>query len=117
MAALFDARTEVCEPLEAIRIEMPVDTVAAVMPVLAGLRGFAAGQEVRGGRSSLEGMVPTANIHAFQRALPGLTRGEGVLESAPGDYMPVRGDPPTRRRLDHNPLDRKEYLQHVLRRT
>jgi ribosomal protection tetracycline resistance protein len=45
-----------------------------------------------------------------------LTRGEGVLESAFESYRPVGGAIPTRPRSDHNPLDRKEYLLHVLRR-
>jgi len=31
-------------------------------------------------------------------------------------YEPVRGAPPSRPRTDQNPLDRKEYLLHVLRR-
>jgi len=47
---------------------------------------------------------------------PGLTRGEGVLESEFHRYAPVRGTPPIRPRSDHNPLDRKEYLLHVVRR-
>ena len=43
-------------------------------------------------------------------------RGEGVLESAFDHYREVRGTVPERARLDHNPLDRKEYLLRVLRR-
>jgi ribosomal protection tetracycline resistance protein len=31
-------------------------------------------------------------------------------------YQPVRGTSPTRVRSDHNPLSRKEYLLHVMRR-
>jgi ribosomal protection tetracycline resistance protein len=45
-----------------------------------------------------------------------LTRGEGVLECAFAHYQSVRGTVPTRPRTDHNPLDRKEYLLHVMRR-
>jgi ribosomal protection tetracycline resistance protein len=48
--------------------------------------------------------------------LPGLARGEGVLETAFERYEPVRGPAPTRSRTDHNPLHRKEYLLHVTRR-
>jgi ribosomal protection tetracycline resistance protein len=48
--------------------------------------------------------------------LPALTRGEGVLESAFDRYQPVSGAVPARPRTDHNPLDRKEYLLHVMRR-
>jgi ribosomal protection tetracycline resistance protein len=38
------------------------------------------------------------------------------LESTFAGYRPVRGTPPTRARTDHDPLDRKAYLLHVLRR-
>lgn len=48
--------------------------------------------------------------------LPGLTRGEAVLEYAFERYRPVHGVAPNRPRTDHNPLDRKEYLLHVQRR-
>jgi ribosomal protection tetracycline resistance protein len=64
----------------------------------------------------LEGEIPAARIHELQQLLPALTRGEGVLECAFDRYQPVDGTNPTRPRTDHNPLDRKEYLLHVLRR-
>ena len=64
----------------------------------------------------LEGDIPAARVHELQQQLPALTRGEGVLESAFARYQPVRGTIPTRPRSDHNPLNRKEYLLHVLRR-
>jgi ribosomal protection tetracycline resistance protein len=71
---------------------------------------------MRGSSYVLEGNVPAARVHELQQKLPALTRGEGVLESGFARYQPVRGAVPTRRRTDHNPLDRKEYLLHVLRR-
>ena len=61
----------------------------------------------------LEGEIPAARVHELQQQLPGLTRGEGVLESAFERYQPVRGAIPTRPRTDHDPLNRKEYLLRV----
>uniref|UniRef100_UPI0036F3AA7E hypothetical protein n=1 Tax=Fodinicola feengrottensis TaxID=435914 RepID=UPI0036F3AA7E len=55
-------------------------------------------------------------MHELQQQLPALTRGEGVLESAFERYQPVSGQVPRRSRSDHNPLNRKEYLLHVVRR-
>ena len=52
----------------------------------------------------------------LQQQLPALAGGEGVLESAFDHYRPIRGTFPTRPRSDQNPLDRKEYLLHVLAR-
>lgn len=53
-------------------------------------------------------------MHELQQELRGLTRGEGVLELVFDHYEPVRGKVLTRSRTDRNPLDRKEYLRHVM---
>jgi ribosomal protection tetracycline resistance protein len=55
-------------------------------------------------------------VRALEEQLPGLTRGEGVLDAAFGRYQPVRGDIPERPRADNNPLNREEYLLRVARR-
>jgi ribosomal protection tetracycline resistance protein len=39
-----------------------------------------------------------------------------VLDCAFDHYQPVSGTIPARPRSDHNPLNRKEYLLHVVRR-
>ena len=49
-------------------------------------------------------------MHELRLELPGLTRGEGVLECEFGRYEPVNGTVPTRPRSDWNPLDRAQYL-------
>jgi ribosomal protection tetracycline resistance protein len=55
-------------------------------------------------------------VHALAQRLPTLTRGEGELESAFDHHREVAGEVPSRPRSDHNPLNRKEYLLHVVRR-
>ena len=71
---------------------------------------------VTGETAALEGMVPAARVHALSRRIPGLTGGEGVLESAFDHFAPVSGgEVPERARWDANPLDRKEYLMRVQR--
>ena len=55
-------------------------------------------------------------MHELRQQLPGLTRGEGVLECDFDRYEPVRGTFPARPRLGDNPLGREEYLQRVTRR-
>jgi ribosomal protection tetracycline resistance protein len=116
MSALKEARTTVCEPMHRFHVEIPADTLGATMPALARLRAVPLAQELRGRSYLLEGDIPATQVHELQRQLPVLTRGEGVLESAFDHYEPIRGTVPTRPRTDHNPLDRKEYLLHVLRR-
>jgi ribosomal protection tetracycline resistance protein len=116
MDALTQAGTRVYEPMDRFQLELPADTFGQVLPVLAGLRAVPRATAPRGSSYLVEGEIPAARVHALTQQLPGLTRGEGVLESAFDHYRPVRGPVPSRPRTDHNPLDRKAYLLHVLRR-
>ncbi|MFI6007218.1 GTP-binding protein [Streptomyces sp. NPDC051243] len=115
--ALRRAGTQVHEPLHRFRIEAPTDTLAALLPVLARLRAVPHTTQTRGATCALEGSVPAAHVHELEQQLPGLTRGEGELESAFDHYAPApRGTVPERRRTDLNPLNRKEYLLNLTRR-
>ncbi|MFD7406147.1 GTP-binding protein [Streptomyces sp. NPDC059866] len=115
--ALRRAGTRVHEPMHRFRLEAPADTLGALLPVLAGLRAVPRTTETRGAGCVLEGTVPAVHVHALEKQLPGLTRGEGELESAFDHYAPVaHGTVPERPRTDHNPLNRKEYLLNVTRR-
>jgi ribosomal protection tetracycline resistance protein len=116
MSALQQAGTVVCEPMQHFRLEIPADAYGRIMPLLSQLRAAPQAPAVEGGVCVLEGDIPAARVHELQQQLPGLSRGEGVLEAAFDHYQPVRGAPPTRPRTDNNPLNRKEYLLHVLRR-
>ncbi|HLL36136.1 MAG TPA: translation factor GTPase family protein [Streptomyces sp.] len=117
--ALRRAGTRVHEPMHRFRLRVPADTLGALLPVLSALRAVPRTTETRGAHCLLDGVVPAARVHALEQRLPGLTRGEGELESAFDHYAPVdRGAPvPERPRTDHNPLNRKEYLLNVTRRT
>jgi ribosomal protection tetracycline resistance protein len=116
MAALRQAGTVVCEPIHRFRLEVPDDTLGAVLPVLARLDAVPGTPVPRGSSYLLEGEVPAARVHELQQQLSALTRGEGALETAFDRYQPLRGPFPTRPRTDHDPLDREAYLRQVLRR-
>ncbi len=115
MAALRQAGTVVCEPAHRFHLECPADTLVAVVPALVRLGGVPDSQQVTGFGAIVEGEIPAARVHELQQQLPGLTRGEGMLDSTFERYQPVRGPAPTRARTDHNPLDRREYLRVVKR--
>jgi ribosomal protection tetracycline resistance protein len=112
MAALREAGTTVFEPMHRFHLDLPTDTVSDLLPVLTRLRGV----PLASGEGTLDGVLPASNVYSLQQVLPARTRGEGVLESAFDHYAPVRGRPPERQRLDHNPLNRREYLLRVRRR-
>jgi len=113
MRALEGAGAEVCEPMVRVSLEIPTDTLGAVLPVLARLG--AAVQTPSGGKLST--VLPAARVQELQRQLPALTGGAGVLESEFGGYRRVGGEPPTRPRTTADPLNREEYLMHLTRRT
>jgi ribosomal protection tetracycline resistance protein len=116
MTALQQAGTVACAPMHRFHVEIPADTLGAILPALARLRAVPHTPVMRDSVCLLEGDIPAAHVHALQQQLPGLTRGEGVLESAFDHYEPIRGPAPTRPRTDYNPLNRKEYLLHIARR-
>jgi ribosomal protection tetracycline resistance protein len=118
MSALQQAGTRVCEPIHHFRLEGPLDTLTAVLRVTALLRAMPLAQDQRGSSFVLEGEIQAARVHELQQQVPRATHGEGVLEYAFARYEPF--DPvlpiPKRTRTGPNPLNRKEYLGHFLRR-
>jgi ribosomal protection tetracycline resistance protein len=116
MDALKQAGTAVCQPIDHFQLEMPADTLGPVLSLLARLDAVPQAPTTRGVSCTLEGAIPAARAPELQQRLSALTRGEGVLECVFERYEPVAGPAPTRPRTDLNPLDRKEYLLHVLRR-
>ncbi len=115
MQALERAGTVVCEPMARVSLEVPTDTTGAVMPALARLGAAVEPPSLKGNLSTVEAVLAVARANDLQRRLPGLTGGEGVLESSFAGYQPVNGDQPTRPRTDLNPLNRKEYVLRVTR--
>ncbi len=88
-------------------------------PEVPDVSGPAPGPRAGSGRpdaGTLAGEVPAARVHELSQLVPGMTRGEGVLELAFARYRPVRGPVPSRPRTDRNPLDRNEYLRNVVER-
>lgn len=116
MDALRRAGTTVYEPMHRFRAEIPADAFGPLVPALARLRAVPGAPVTHGRVCVLEGEVPAARVHELQLLLPGLTRGEGVLETAFEHYRPVEGAVPHRSRTDNDPLNRKEYLLRTLRR-
>jgi ribosomal protection tetracycline resistance protein len=96
MRALGQARTVVCEPMVRLAIEIPSDTVGAVLAAVSRLGGVVGTPSLRRDLSVIEVVLPAARAQDVRRQLPGLTGGEGVVETSFGGYQPVRGAPPTR---------------------
>jgi ribosomal protection tetracycline resistance protein len=103
----------VCEPVFRIAAEVPTDAVGPMLAALGRLGAGAATPSPRGELSLLEGTLPASRVQVLRRQLPGLTGGEGVLDSEFAGYRPVTGTPPVRRRLTPDPRKFEEYLARV----
>ena len=86
--ALRRAGTVVCEPMHRFALELPVDALGPVLPLLGRLGATPDPPVPDGDVYRLEGEIPAAQVHELRSALPGLTRGEAVLESAFERYQP-----------------------------
>ncbi len=115
MTALRRAGTVVCEPVCKFRLEVPPDSVTAVLTALARMGAARQAASVAGTGTVVAGEIRAGRVHELRQQLPGLTSGEGVLEAAFARHREVTGDFPVRPRTDHNPLHRDEYLLHVQR--
>jgi ribosomal protection tetracycline resistance protein len=102
--------------MHSFRLDAPADAFGSLVPALTRLRAVPQTSELQGSSCVLEGGIPASQVHALERALPSLTRGEGSLTTAFDHYQQVSGGVPSRPRSDHNPLDRKAYLLRVIRR-
>ena len=95
--ALERAGTVVCEPTLHLSLEVPTRTVGAVLPALARLGAAVETPSPRGELSTVEAVLTVTRADELQRQLPGLTAGEGVLESTFAGYQPTSGDQLQRR--------------------
>jgi ribosomal protection tetracycline resistance protein len=115
MAALQQAETVVCEPIDRFRLDLPASTLGQLVPVLARLHAVFQTVETEDAWSTLRGHIPASRVQELRQLLPALTRGGGILESTFDRYEPVNGTTPTRPRSDNNPLNRHEYLKRLER--
>jgi ribosomal protection tetracycline resistance protein len=112
LRALEESGSTVCEPVFRLSVEVPGTSVGAVLAALGRLGASATTPSPRGELSLLETTLPASRAQELRRQLPGLTGGEGVLESELAGYQPVAGEPPIRARTTPNPLNPDEYLAH-----
>jgi ribosomal protection tetracycline resistance protein len=113
MQALEQGGSVVCEPVFRIAAEVPTEAIGAMLAALGRLGAGATTPASRGELSVVEAVLPASGVQELRRQLPGLTAGEGVLDSEFEGYRPVTGEPPTRRRLTPDPRNLVEYLAQV----
>ena len=115
--ALDRAGTWVCEPLADLAVETPSSTAPGVLTVLGQLGGRVRGQFSANGVSKVNAVLPVARVRSLQNRLPGLSMGEGILETRFGGYQPIGDNPPKRPRSGPSPLEREAWLASLAKRS
>jgi ribosomal protection tetracycline resistance protein len=117
MHALHAAGTVVCEPVARLSLEVPEDTAGGVGQLLGRLHIRVKGAYRGGGLASIQALAPLAAVRDVQAALPGLTRGEGLVDADFEGYEPIIGStPPSRPRTTPNGLDIVGYMAQLAKR-
>jgi ribosomal protection tetracycline resistance protein len=94
--ALDRAGTVVCEPMARARLEIPAQRLGTVLSALARLGAAVDAPLPHGDLAVIEALLPSAQVRVLQQQLPGLTGGEGVVETSFDSYRPVHGRYPVR---------------------
>jgi ribosomal protection tetracycline resistance protein len=96
MEALRQAGTVVCQPIARVRLELPAPRMGDVLSALARLGAATQAPRLAAELSVITATLPSAQVRSLQEQLPGLTGGEGVLDTSFGGYEPVHGSFPRR---------------------
>ncbi len=113
MQALSQAGTAVYEPMSRFELTAPIHGLSTSMFRLSALRAIYEQPILHKDTFLLKGSLPVSTTEDFRRELPSFTEGEGIFTTQPGGFLKMEGAFPTRRRMDFNPLQRKEYLMHI----
>ncbi|WP_226545232.1 elongation factor G [Bacillus thuringiensis] len=115
MDALKQAESCVYEPVNEFELNVPEHAISTAMYKLAAIPANFSEPKLYNNSYQLTGSLPVAKTENFKRILHSFTEGEGIFTTKPGGFTKMKAPFPTRKRVDYNPLNRKDYLLHVLK--
>lgn len=116
MAALVQAGTYVCAPVDRFELQIPDVRQGVVAALLGRLGAVTLDTTSARGWTTLVGDLPSAQLPDLAARLPDVAGGEGVLVSRLDHHAPVSGGaPPWRRRSGVDPRDREAWFREVPR--
>ncbi len=113
MDALTRAGTAVYEPLNEFELSAPTHAISQAIYRLTTADASFERPILHAETFLLTGTIPVATTEPFKRNLSEITEGEGLLLTKPAGFRPIVGEFPTRKRVDFNPLNRKDYMLHI----
>ncbi|PWL42303.1 translational GTPase TypA [Christensenella sp. MSJ-20] len=80
------------EPVERLVIDVPEESVGAVMQKIAQRKGEMLQMTPQGSRTRLEYLIPSRGLLGYRSEFLTDTRGEGIMNSVFDSYQPFRGE-------------------------
>ena len=81
-----------CEPIDRLTIDVPEESVGAVMGTIGARKGDLVSMTNIGSRIRLEFLIPARGLFGYKNQFLTDTRGEGVMSSVFDSYQPYKGD-------------------------
>ena len=81
-----------CEPIERVVVDVPQESMGAVMEKLGARKGEFVQMTPVGSRVKLEFLVPSRGLFGYRNEFLTDTKGEGILASVFDSYAPYKGD-------------------------
>lgn len=113
--ALARARTQVCEPVERVDIEIPARLLTPVTALLTRVGGYLDNTRIAGEYLHLSGLLATARLSELTSGLPDVAEGEAAVVHRLDHHAPVAGSPPQRCRIGPDPADREAWFRDMPR--
>src|SRR5260370_15341041 len=109
MEALYQAGMDVYDPMIQLELSVHFHVISTAMFKLSQLRAVYEQPILRNDTFLLTGTLPVETSEEFRRDLPSFTEGEGVFLAQEAGFRKKEGEYPTRKRMDHNQLNRTGY--------
>jgi GTP-binding protein len=87
---------QLSEPIEELIIDVPTDSVGAVMEKMGIRKAELQHMEPQGNRMRIEFLIPSRGLFGYRSEFLTDTKGEGILNSIFHGYEPMKGDIPQR---------------------
>ena len=81
-----------CEPLERLVVDVPAESVGAVIEKMGSRKGDLLEMTPVGTRMKLEFLVPSRGLFGYRNEFLTDTRGEGIMASVFDSYAPMKGE-------------------------
>ena len=88
----YDENGKRLEPIDRLVIDVPEDSVGAVMEKMGRRKGELVSMRPQGSRMRVEFLIPSRGLFGYKSEFLTDTRGEGIMSSVFDSYQPYKGE-------------------------